>query len=97
MRIIAVKTLKDFATTHPDINQPLKIWIDLVKAADWNTPAKVRSFFNTADFLPDDRVVFNIGGNNFRVVCKMKYSFRIMYIRFIGTHQEYDRIDAVTI
>jgi mRNA interferase HigB len=97
MRIISVKTLKDFAATHPNIRQPLKIWIDLVKNADWDSPAKVRSSFNSADFLPDDRVVFDIGGNNFRIICKMKYPFRVMYVRFVGTHAEYDQIDAKTI
>lgn len=97
MRIISVKTLKDFSVNHPKIKQPLKIWLDFVENADWDSPAKIKSCFNTVDFLPDDRVVFNIGGNNYRIVCKIKYPYRIIYIRFIGTHKEYDHIDAKTI
>lgn len=97
MRIISVKTLKDFAAKQPGISQPLKIWIDTVEKADWDSPAKIRAYFNTADFLSDDRVVFDIGGNNYRIICKIKYPYRVMYVRFVGTHKEYDRIDAETI
>ncbi|MBF0545122.1 MAG: type II toxin-antitoxin system HigB family toxin [Candidatus Riflebacteria bacterium] len=97
MRIISVKTLKDFAANHPNIKQPLKIWLDFVEKADWDSPAKIKSHFNTADFLPNDRVIFNIGGNNYRIVCAIKYPYRVMYVRFIGTHKEYGQIDAKTI
>lgn len=97
MRIISVKALKQFAKKHPDLRQALNIWIHLVEKADWKSPAEVRRLFNTADFLADNRVVFDLGGNKYRMICVMKYPYRIVYVRFIGTHKDYDRIDATTI
>lgn len=97
MRIIARKTLREFAVRHPRSRQPLDDWYALVSAADWQTSSDVKRLFRSADFLPDNRVVFNIGGNDFRLVVKIEYRFRTVYIRFIGTHADYDRIDATTI
>lgn len=97
MRIISRRTLREFAAKHPHIRQPLDTWYDLVIRAVWDTPNDVKQLFGSADILPENRVVFNIGGNNYRLVVKIEYRFQTVYIRFIGTYTEYDRIDAKTI
>lgn len=97
MRIIARKTLRDFGTRHPQARQPLDDWYRLVNRSEWQTPSDIKLLFRTADFLPDNRVVFNIGGNDYRLVAKVEYRFRAVYIRFLGTHAEYDKIDAESI
>ena len=97
MRIIARSTLRAFAARHPQARQPLDDWYKFAAHAVWQTPADVRLHFRSADILPDNRVVFNIGGNRYRLVVKIEYQFQTIYIRFVGTHAEYDRIDATTI
>ena len=97
MRIIARRTLREFAVKHPQARQPLDDWYLLAARSEWRTPAQVKHFFRSADILPGNRVVFNIGGNSYRLVVKIEYQFQTIYIRFIGTHAEYDRIDATTI
>jgi mRNA interferase HigB len=97
MRIISRRTLREFATKHPQAEQPLEAWYRYVRVAHWRTPAHIRASFRSADILPDNRVVFNIGGNNYRLVVKLEYDPQIVYIRFLGTHTEYDRIDATII
>ncbi len=97
MRIIARKTLREFATSHPRSRQPLDDWYSLVSSLAWETPADVKRYFRSADLLPGNRVVFNIAGNDYRLIVKIEYRFQILYIRFIGTHADYDRIDATTI
>lgn len=94
MRIIARKALRDFWEEHPSAREPLQAWYREVEREDWDTPAKVRLRYPTASFLAGNRVVFNIKGNVFRLVVRINYQYRIVYIRFIGTHREYDRIDA---
>jgi mRNA interferase HigB len=97
MRIIAKAALRDFWAKHADAEQPIKAWHALTKAADWENPVQVKSQFGTADILPDNRIVFNIGGNKYRLIVKVSYKWKIVYIRFIGTHSEYDAVDATTI
>lgn len=97
MRVIALSTLKAFGMVHEDAVQPLRAWHQLVKQANWETPAAVKSAMVTTSILQDGRVVFNLGGNKFRLVVRINYIHHIIYIRFIGTHAEYDRIDARTI
>jgi mRNA interferase HigB len=100
MRIIAKRTLRLFWETHPRgqaAKVPLQVWYSTVEDADWSTPADVKSTFGDASILKDSRVVFNIGGNRFRVVVRINYPYRVVYIRFVGTHGEYDAIDAETI
>lgn len=97
MRIIARKTLREFTVRHPRSRQPVDDWYALVSATDWQSPSDVKRLFRSADFLPDNRVVFNIGGNDYRLVVKIEYRFRTVYIRFVGTHADYDRIDATTV
>lgn len=71
--------------------------MSVVKAADWSKPTDIKDMFRSADILANDRVVFNIGGNKYRLVVAVHYRGRRVYIRFVGTHAEYDRIDAVTV
>lgn len=94
MRIIAVKTLKLFWQKHNDAEQPLKAWYAEVKAANWRSPAGIKRFYRSASIPGNNRVVFNIKGNSYRLVTAVNYDFKIVYIRFIGTHKEYDKINA---
>lgn len=95
MRIIALKTLKDhWQKPHrSDSEQPLKAWYAVAEDADWNEPSKVKDQFGNASFV-GDRVVFNIAGNKYRLVVWINYPYRVIYIRFIGTHAEYNAIDV---
>nr|WP_281794514.1 type II toxin-antitoxin system HigB family toxin [Desulforhabdus amnigena] len=97
MRIISRRTLKEFWERHPDAGQPLQGWYADVKQADWRSPSDIKSIYRNASFVADNRVVFNIKGNTYRVVVAIQYQFGIVYIRFVGTHEEYDRIDAATV
>ena len=97
MRIIARRTLRDFWEQHPGAEQPLKAWFAEAQAAEWNTPQAIKGRYRHASFVGDNRVVFNIGGNKYRLVVHVSYCFGIVYIKFIGTHAEYDRIDPETI
>ncbi len=97
MRIIARKTLRDFWETHPDAEQSLRAWFHDTKIANWAGPADIRSAYSSASFLVNNRVVFNIRGNRYRLIVTINYDYHIVYIRFIGSHAEYDQIDAATI
>ena len=97
MRIIARRTLREFWEIHPDVEQPLKIWIGEVKKADWKKPADIKSLFRQVSFVGSDRVVFNIKGNKYRLITAVDYQYGIVYIRFVGSHRDYDRIDAATV
>jgi len=97
MRVIARKTLKDYWGKVPATEQGLKAWFAETEDADWSTPADVKAQYGNASILKDGRVVFNICGNKFRLVVRINYPFRIVYVRFVGTHAEYDEIDAQTI
>jgi mRNA interferase HigB len=94
MRIISKAALRDFWGTHPDAEQPLRAWHSEAKSAAWKTPVDVKDKYRSASILGDNRVVFNIGGNKYRLVVKINYSFQIIYVRFVGTHKEYDDINA---
>lgn len=100
MRVIALSTLKAFLRRDPgrgDARESVMAWYRQVRAADWASPAEVKRDIGTASILKDGRVVFNIAGNKYRVVVWINYPYRVVYIRFIGTHRQYDRIDAQTI
>jgi mRNA interferase HigB len=97
MRIISRKTLKEFWSQHPDARQPLQAWYEDAKHAAWRSPADIKNNYRNASFLANNRVVFNIKGNDYRLIVSVQYAHGILYIRFIGTHREYDRIDAATI
>lgn len=97
MRIIAKKTLKAFWERYPQTQGSLEAWHAEAKDADWKTPADVKAKYGSASILKDGRVVFNISGNNYRLVVWINYAFGVIYIRFVGTHAEYDAIDVETI
>ncbi len=97
MRIISRKPLKDFWIRHADAEPPLRAWFHEAKVAAWNSFADIKRHFPSADVLPGHRVVFNIKGNSYRLVVKIHYNTGVIYIRFVGTHAAYDRINAETI
>ncbi len=97
MRIIARKTLLDFWIKYPDAEDPLKAWFKVTNRADWKSPQDVKKYYRNASILKDGRVVFNIAGNKYRLVVWINYAYRVVYIRFVGTHKEYDEIDAQSI
>lgn len=97
MRVITKGTLRDFWQQHPDAADALKAWYDDTTRSAWASPAEIRQRYSSASILPDNRVVFNIRGNTYRLVVKIHYNTGYVYVRFIGTHAEYDRIDATTI
>ena len=99
MRIIAVGTLREFWSQpgRRDAEQPLRTWVRVVRAADWSRPNDVKQVFRSADLLGDERAVFDIGGNKYRLVAAIHYRGKRIYIRFIGTHSDYDKINAKTI
>lgn len=96
MRIIAKKILRDFWNRHADVEQPLRAWHKEAMDAVWNGPADVKRSYPSASILPNNRVVFNIKGNAYRLIVAVRYELHIIYIRFIGTHAEYDSINAET-
>lgn len=97
MRVIARKTLKDYWDKAPETEQELKSWFAEAVDADWRTPADVKAKYGNVSILKDGRVVFNICGNKHRLVAWINFGFHTIYIRFVGTHKEYDQIDAQTI
>lgn len=97
MRIITVGSLKQFWLTYPDAEQPLKSWITVVKKLSWDSPSDIKQTFRHASILKNNRVVFNIKGNHYRLIVKVIYLRKVIYVKFIGTHQQYDLIDADTV
>lgn len=94
MHLVSIQTLRKFWRLHPDAERPLRAWYEAVEQAQWRTPADIKADFATASFLANNRVVFNIKGNDYRLVVIVEYRMGRMFIRFVGTHAEYDRIDA---
>ena len=94
MRVIAKRTLREFWERHPGARQPLLDWYEAAERADWGAPNQVTARFASASILRNDRVVFNIKGNTYRLVVHIPYHRRRVYIRFVGTHAEYDIINA---
>lgn len=97
MRIIALGALRDFWTRHPDALEPLSAWYAIASRVHWSSPADVKAAYRNASFVAGNRVVFNIKGNHYRLVVAMRYDRQIGYVRFVGTHSQYDRIDATTV
>lgn len=94
MRIISRKKLKEFWEIHPNAKKPLEAWFADAKNADWNNPNEVKKSYANASIITNNRVVFNIKGNSYRLIVAVNYFYKIIYIRFIGTHEEYDKINA---
>jgi len=96
LRIIKIKTLREFWSNpeFSDSEQPLKSWYAIAQSANWTSPQDVKRQFGNASIVKDNRVVFNIAGNKYRLIVKFNYEYRIGYIRFLGTHKQYDAIDV---
>ena len=97
MRVIAISTLKKFWTRHPDSEQARKEWYIKTIRAGWNSFNDMRKDSNSVDYVNNQRYVFNIKGNEYRLVAAIKFTPKLVYIRFVGTHNEYDKINASTI
>ncbi len=100
MRIIALSTLKAFVNRSPaytDAREPVMAWYRQVRSADWATPADMKRAIGSASILNDGRAVFNIAGDKYRIVVWINYPYRVVYVRFIGTHRQHDKIDAQTV
>lgn len=97
MRIIALSTLRTFWDQNPDARQPLQAWYEDVRHANWQSPADIKSIYCNASIIANNRIVFNIKGNDYRLIVAVNYRFGIIYIRFVGNHKKYDRIDATTV
>lgn len=97
MRIISRRRLVEFWEVHRDAEQPLRAWYTEAKKASWNSPAEIKAVYRSVSILSNNRVVFNIKGNAYRLVVVVEYTQGKMFIRFVGTHAEYDRIDATSI
>jgi len=97
MRIIAKSTLREFWLKHADCEQVLKAWYQEADRSKWQSPNDIKAEYPSASILGDNRVVFNIKGNHYRLIVKVNYAYQMCWIRFIGTHAEYDKIDATTI
>ncbi len=89
-----MKTLKSFWEKHPDAESPLRAWYGEARKANWTSLQDIKAAYRTASVLRNNRVVFNVKGNTYRLVVAVKYEFQVVYIRFIGTHTEYDKINA---
>jgi len=96
MRMIAVSTLRSFWKKHPDAEQPMKAWVEEAVNASWTQPSDIKAQYRSASILKIRRVVFNIKGNDFRLIVAIAYKMQIVYVKFVGTHQEYDAVDAET-
>jgi mRNA interferase HigB len=97
MRVIALRTLRDYWAVHADAEEALRAWHSDARHAEWRSPADIRARYANASILSDNRVVFNIRGNTYRLIVAINYDYGIIYIRFVGTHAEYDKVDAETI
>ncbi|MCB8880279.1 type II toxin-antitoxin system HigB family toxin [Acidisoma cellulosilytica] len=97
MQVIALRMLREFWHEHPRAELPLRAWHSLVSKADWSGPADIRRMFGAADFVGDNRVIFDIGGNKYRIVAHIAYRHHRVLIKFVGKHSDYDRINPETV
>ena len=97
MRVIAKSTLKEFWLKHADCEQALKSWYLEADKSAWKNPNDIKAEYPSASILADNRIVFNIKGNSYRLIVKINYAYQMVWIRFIGTHAAYDKIDATTV
>ncbi|MCB1167466.1 MAG: type II toxin-antitoxin system HigB family toxin [Leptospiraceae bacterium] len=94
MRVISKKPLRQFWEKHRDAEDWLKAWLREVQVADWKSFADIRSRYGSADWIPKNKIIFNVKGNRYRLITKVNFKAQIVYIRFIGTPEEYDRLDV---
>ena len=97
MRIFTEQALKEYAEEHPESKIALQDWVSTVKKSNWECFADIKKTYNSVDSIGDQRYVFNIKGNNYRLVVVVKFTIKFVYIRFIGTHKEYNKINCLTI
>ena len=98
MQIVALRTLKLFWLKHPQAERPIRAWYGLVSQAVWQGPADVKEQFGTTvDFVADNRVIFDLSGNKYRLVLHVSYRFRRVLVKFVGTHAQYDRIEPESV
>lgn len=98
MQILSKSTLRAFWLKHNQAQAPLTVWYNMVKEAEWNGPADVKNMFGaTVDFVGDNRIIFDISGNKYRLIARVSYPYKRVMIKFVGTHKDYDKIDAETV
>ena len=97
MHIVSIKTLREFWESHPDAEQPLRAWYANARRAQWRSPADIKADYASASVVGGNRIVFNIKGNTYRLIVIAEYRKGRLFVRFVGTHSEYDRIDGATI
>jgi len=97
MRIFTEQKLKEYAEKHPESKIMLQDWVSTVKKSNWTCFADIKKTYNSVDSVGNQRYVFNIKGNNYRLVVVIKFTIQFVYVRFIGTHNEYDKINCLTI
>jgi mRNA interferase HigB len=97
LNIISAKKLREFYDKHPDAEQSLKTWYKTASKAEWEDFNDLKIDYPSADYVGDGRVVFNISGNNYRLILRINFQFKNAMIKWIGTHAEYDKIDAKTV
>ncbi len=97
MRVHSLKTLREFWKKHTDVKDVLKSWFQIVEQAQWSSFSDIKKAFGSADVILGNRVVFNIKGNKYRLIVRVNYDWKIVYIRFVGTHAEYDKVNAESV
>ena len=97
MRVLTKRTLREFWERHPDAEGPLLSWYENAERADWNTPSDLLADSTNVRILRSNRAIFNISGNDYRLVVRIDYQLKRVYVRFVGTHAEYDRINALEV
>jgi mRNA interferase HigB len=97
MRVIALRALREFWERHPDARPALEAWYSDAKRAIWKAPSDIKNTYRNASIVGKNRVVFNIKGNSYRLVVTVQYEHGIVFVRFVGTHREYDGVDAETV
>ena len=97
MRIVAIATLRGFWVRYPDAEQPLKAWHDETRHARWKTPQDIKRRYASASFVGSNRVVFNIKGNDYRLVVSVDFNTATVWIKWLGTHKDYDKIDVTKV
>jgi mRNA interferase HigB len=97
VRVISRRSLRAFWEKHPDVEGPLKAWFREAALAKWQGPTDIKAQYASASFVGRDRVVFNIKGNNYRLIVAIKYRSQIVFIRFVGTHRQYDKVNAAEV
>ena len=98
MQIVARRTLLEFGKRHPRAERPLNNWYHAVRRAAWDSPSDVKALFgSTVDFVADNRIIFDIGGNKYRLIVHVSYEYKSVLLKFVGTHRDYDAIDPESV